>query len=225
MWLAILFCMNFRSKVGENISVYVLCVHVRVCVCVCVCVCACMYICCMCLYVAMCIFCVFFIVCFLLHLCTYLSFVSVSMCAFACMFVGLCVCASLCVCVYFLRKLSYYIFESSETCISASPIMGISSEDCSSLLALGLVSTGCTALTAGGFLGLAWLVVMYKTGRLTIGYLSGRKRHPAALTKWLLQTLVLPFIGRLFLPIALKSSAPFLFSEVSGNMTLLFLYQ
>ena len=82
--------------------------------------------------------------------------------------------------------------------------MDISSSDHSSESSsqvLGLASTGFTTLTAGGFRGLAWLVVMLNTGRLTEGYSSGRKRRPAALTKWSLQTLVLQFIGRYFLPI------------------------
>ena len=62
----------------------------------------CLYIilCYKCLYVAMCVVSVsLFTVCFLLHLCTYLSFVSVSLCAFACMFVVLSACISLCICI------------------------------------------------------------------------------------------------------------------------------
>ena len=76
--------------------------------------------------------------------------------------------------------------------------MGTSSEVSSSVV-LGLVSTGYTTLIDGGFLALAWLVVVLNTGRLTEGYSSGRKKRPAALTKWSLQILVLQFIGRFFL--------------------------
>ena len=90
---------------------------------------------------------------------------------------------------YFLSKFSYYIFESSETCCPAlTTSMGSSSQKCSSL-ALELVPTGCTTLTAFGFLGLAWLVVMLNNGSLTKVYSSGHKKHPTAFTKWLLQTL------------------------------------